>query len=73
MNNNLYYQNNKINIITKNVNNMSNNIPCINTEEKKKYVFLKHKKHLIYNNTSLLNKNITSELKVIKLEKYIII
>ena len=61
VNNNLYYQNNKINIITKNINNMSNNIPCINTEEKKKCDFLKYKKHLIYNNTNLLNKNLASD------------
>ena len=61
INNNLYYQNNKINIIIKNINNMSNNIYNINTEEKKKYNFLKHKKNIIYNNRNLFNKNITSD------------
>ena len=59
INNNLYYQNNKINLIN-NINNMSNNIFCINTEEKKKYNILNNKKNCLYNKENLFNKNITS-------------
>lgn len=60
MNNNLYYKNSKINLI-KNINNISNNIFCINIEEKKKCNILKNKKNFIYNKENLFNKNITSD------------
>ena len=60
MNNNLYYKNSKINLI-KNINNISNNIFCINKEEKKKCNILKNKKNFIYNKENLFNKNITSD------------
>ena len=59
-NNILYYKNSKINLI-KNINNISNNIFCINTEEKKKCNILKNKKNFIYNKENLFNKNITSD------------
>ena len=59
-NNILYYKNSKINLI-KNINNISNNIFFINTEEKKKCNILKNKKNFIYNKENLFNKNITSD------------
>lgn len=59
-NNILYYKNSKINLI-KNINNISNNIFCINIEEKKKCNILKNKKNFIYNKENLFNKNITSD------------
>ena len=70
MKNNLYNQNNKINIKAKNLNNISNNIYCINTEGNpalaargalKKFNFLMNKKIFSYYNTNLFNKNIASD------------
>ena len=60
MNNNLYYQNSKINLI-KNINNINNNIYFINSEEKKKCNILKNKKTFIFNKENLFNKYITSD------------
>jgi len=70
MKNNLYNQNNKINIKAKNINNISNNIYYINTEGNpalaargalKKFNFLMNKKIFSYYNTNLFNKNIASD------------
>jgi len=70
MKNNLYNQNYKINIKAKNINNIINNIYCVNTEGNpalaarealKKYNFLMNKKIFSYYNTNLFNKNIASD------------